>query len=117
MQNTGSPLLDQISPKKILLVLLSVLSIGAVFYHYVENLSWLDSIYFCVVTLATVGYGDITPQTDAGKIFTIFYILIGVGIIASTVGYLLRYVAAHQVSTHVIKKLSEDIDLNKKPKK
>lgn len=56
---------------------------GAFFYHHVENLSWVDSIYFCVITLATVGYGDITPHTDIGKIFTIFYILSGVGIIAT----------------------------------
>lgn len=59
------------------------LAIGTVFYHYVEDFSWLDSIYFCVVTLATVGYGDITPETSAGKIFTMFYILSGIGLIAT----------------------------------
>lgn len=56
---------------------------GAVFYHIVEKLSWLNAVYFCVITLATVGYGDITPHTDAGKLFTIFYVLVGIGIIAT----------------------------------
>lgn len=79
-----------IQPKSIIGTILTVIGIGAVFYHYVEGLSWLDSFYFCVITLTTVGYGDITPQTDIGKVFTIFYILIGVGIIAGSLSYLLR---------------------------
>jgi hypothetical protein len=66
---------------------------GSVFYHFVEDLRWIDAVYFCVVTLATVGYGDITPQTDLGKLFTIFYILWGVGIIATFVNLLVKRAA------------------------
>ena len=43
-----------------------------------EDLRLLDSFYFSVVTLATVGYGDFTPQTDAGKLFTAVYVLVGI---------------------------------------
>lgn len=53
---------------------------GAVFYHIVEKLSWLNAFYFTTVTLATVGYGDIVPHTPAGKLFTMFYIFFGVTI-------------------------------------
>lgn len=67
-----------------------ILGVGTVFYHYVERFSWLDAYYFCVVTLATVGYGDLTPKTDIGKLFTTFYILSGVGIITAFISVSLR---------------------------
>lgn len=60
-----------------------VLCIGATFFHNTEHWSWLNSFYFCTVTLTTVGYGDITPKTDAGKLFDMFYIVVGIGILAA----------------------------------
>ncbi|MFM8323161.1 MAG: potassium channel family protein [Chloroflexota bacterium] len=64
-------------------VVAGVLAIGSSFYHYVEGWRWLDSLYFSVITLATVGYGDFTPKTDAGKIFTMLYIFTGIGLLVS----------------------------------
>jgi hypothetical protein len=55
---------------------------GTVFYHLVEGWAWLDAAYFCVVTLATIGYGDLAPKTGAGKAFTVVFVLIGIGILA-----------------------------------
>ena len=60
---------------------LSTLLIGTLFYHWVEGWSYLDSIYFCVVSLGTVGYGDFTPKTPIGKIFTIVYLINGIVIL------------------------------------
>lgn len=60
-------------------------AVGVLFYHHVENLSWLDAYYFSIVTLTTVGYGDIHLSTAAGKIFTTIYILVGVGIITTLI--------------------------------
>lgn len=76
--------------QQITVATLLVLCIGTIFYHIVEHLSWLDAIYFCVVTLATVGYGDIVPKTPLGKIFTVFYILIGISILAFFANSLIR---------------------------
>ena len=60
-----------------------LLATGTVFYILVEHWTLLDALYFCVVTLATVGYGDLYPTTDLGKAFTIVYILTGVGILVA----------------------------------
>ena len=54
---------------------------GTFFYHNIEKWKILDSLYFSVTTLTTVGLGDFTPKTDAGKIFTMIYIFIGIGVI------------------------------------
>ena len=57
-----------------------LLLIGTVFYARTEGWSVLDALYFCVVTLATLGYGDFAPRTSLGKVFTIVYVLIGAGV-------------------------------------
>ena len=54
------------------------------FYRLVEGWSLLDSLYFSVVTIASVGYGDFAPQTVLGKIFTISYIFAGIGLFVAT---------------------------------
>ena len=69
--------------RDLLITTLIILGIGSIVYHYLEDWNWLDSIYFSIITLTTIGYGDFSPQTDGGKLFTIFYILIGIGIILS----------------------------------
>lgn len=71
--------------RSLLLTSLVILAFGSTVYHYVEGWSWLDSIYFSIITLTTIGYGDFSPQTNEGKLFTIFYIIIGIGIILSFV--------------------------------
>jgi len=48
------------------------------FYHLSEWWSWIDSFYFSVTTLATVGYGDLAPTKDSSKLFTVFFIIFGV---------------------------------------
>lgn len=60
---------------------LATLLIGTLFYHWMEGWSYLDSLYFCVVSLGTVGYGDLTPTTPAAKVFTILYLINGIAIL------------------------------------
>ncbi|MDT5015181.1 MAG: voltage-gated potassium channel [Mycobacterium sp.] len=76
---------------RILLGIVAItLATGTVVYHYAEHLAWIDAYYFSVVTLATVGYGDSAPQTTFGKLFTTFYIFLGVGILATFISYNMR---------------------------
>lgn len=69
---------------------------GVVIYHHLEGWRWLDAFYFCVVSLTTVGYGDITPKTDAGKLFTTVYLIIGIAIIAWVINNLLKVAIARK---------------------
>ena len=55
---------------------------GTIFYSTVEKLSPLDSLYLSFMTLTTIGYGDVHPVTDLGKIFTMVYATVGLGIMA-----------------------------------
>ena len=57
---------------------LCIMNIGAFLYQWLENWSWLDSLYFVVITLATIGYGDFVPTTPITKLLTIFYSLNGI---------------------------------------
>lgn len=58
-----------------------VLTTGTLLFHWLEDWSLLDALYFSVVTLATIGYGDLTPTTNAAKLVAILYIFVGVGIL------------------------------------
>jgi voltage-gated potassium channel len=72
--------------RALLVLVLLYLCLGTVFYRFTEGWRWLDAFYFTLITLATIGYGDFTPQTDRGKIFTILYILIGLGLVGALIG-------------------------------
>lgn len=80
-----------------------MIGLGTVFYHQVEHFTWLDSYYFSVVTLATVGYGDLSPVTTLGKLFTTAYIFTGVGLIGAFVSYSLRRRAHKAQERHNIR--------------
>jgi voltage-gated potassium channel Kch len=73
--------LDDDAFRATLVLLVGLLLAGTLIYPVLEGWSMVDSLYFSVVTLATVGYGDIHPVTDLGKLFTVLYILAGVGVL------------------------------------
>lgn len=70
---------------RLLMILTATLiGVASAAFRWAEGWSWLDSIYFSVITISTVGYGDIAPRTDAGKIITICYVLCGLGLFVAT---------------------------------
>jgi hypothetical protein len=64
--------------RPILLYALIMITISAALYHWLEGWSWLDAVYFVVITVATIGYGDFTPTQPITKILTIFVGINGV---------------------------------------
>jgi voltage-gated potassium channel Kch len=60
-------------------------------YHRFEGWSIIDSLYFSAITLTTVGYGDLSPTRPGTKVFTIVFIIVGIGILLAFV----KLVAKH----------------------
>jgi len=73
----------------LLFVAAGIIVIGSFVIHSVESQhpdsqinSMLDAVWWTVATVTTVGYGDIVPVTDTGKIVAIFYMFFGIGVLA-----------------------------------
>lgn len=67
----------------------AVLAAGVVGFMALEGLAFFDALYMTVVTVATVGYGDIVPRTFAGRTFTMVLIIAGVGMTYYTLTFLI----------------------------
>lgn len=80
---------------------------GTIFYWRVEDWTIIQSLYFSVVTLTTVGFGDFTPTTPGAQIFTIFYILTGIGVfVALLASVAQQYIAQKTESPSARERLS-----------
>ena len=80
-----------------LVVISIVVTLGAVVMGQLEGISFLDGCYWSIVTSTTVGYGDVTPKSDDGRIFASFYAFITVGVMGWAVGQ----IASSTISTSV----------------
>jgi voltage-gated potassium channel len=66
-------------------MLFFTLLVGATGYHFLEGFSFFQALYLTVVTISTVGYGDVYARSTGGMVFTIFLIIVGVGTMFYTV--------------------------------
>ncbi len=74
------------------LVLFFVLLLtGIAGYMFIESYSFFDALYMTVITVGTVGYMEVHPLSDAGRVFTVVIILINIGAFTFFVTYLTRY--------------------------
>jgi hypothetical protein len=70
---------------KILLPLMGFLALGGIL-GYIEGWSVIDTIYFSAITVTGVGYGDVAPLSQEGRVFAIFYVPIGLVILLNAIG-------------------------------
>jgi voltage-gated potassium channel len=87
----------------VLLVFLTLLT-GTIFYSVQEGWGVIDAFYFSVTTLTTVGFGDPAPTTPVGKLFTVGYILSGLGLIAGFI----NAIAAENLSSRTRRGRNEE---------
>jgi len=65
----------------ILISIAAVLTFGTLGFVYLEQYPWLDAFYMTLTTITTVGYQEIHPLSQSGRLFNSFFIFFGVGII------------------------------------
>jgi len=91
---------------KALLLILLVFAVGTIgFYHLLDGLTFIDSLYLTVVTLATVGYGDFSPHANMPlggnpyiiKFFAIFIILFGMSALIYGIGVMTEYIVSGEM--------------------
>merc|ERR1712166_41148 len=69
---------------------------GVLFFVLQKKWNIIDCVYFTVLTLTTIGYGDMAPETSAKKIFTTFYVLVGFCILGYALGQVARLVSQRE---------------------
>ncbi|KAL2930744.1 Two-pore potassium channel 3 [Bienertia sinuspersici] len=81
------------------LLLLVYLSFGVLIYWFnrhqfsgSETHPVIDALYFCIVTMCTIGYGDITPNSATTKLFSVLFVLVGFGFVDILLSGMVTYV-------------------------
>lgn len=67
-----------------IMIVISIILVGGYIMHYLEGWSLIDSYYWAVLTLTTIGTPELIPKLAITKIFIIFYILLGVSLVLYT---------------------------------
>lgn len=92
-------------------VLFLLVVIGTAGYMLIEGWPFLDSIYMTVTTVATVGFGEIHPLSNAGRVFTLFLIVTGVSVFFYLVGSVAQFMFEGQIQRILgRKKVEKKID-------
>lgn len=91
----------------ILFLLGTVLVAGAIGYQLIEGWSFFDGLYMTVITVASVGYGETHPLSDAGRIFTMFLILTGSGILLYSISMITAIFVEGEL-TDILKRMKMD---------
>jgi len=72
--------------------MLTLWLIGTIGYVLIDNYTWFNAFYMTIITVATVGYGEVEPLSNSGKIFTAFLILTSFGTFAYAVSSITKFV-------------------------
>lgn len=84
-------------------LILLMLLIGTIFFHYTEGWNWVDSFYFSGGTITTLGYGDLVPTQSLTKIFVVFYTIFTLGLVLYSASIIASRIV-HGITIHRIRK-------------
>lgn len=91
-------------------ILIFILLLSIVMGHQ-EGWSYVDTFYYAIITTTTVGYGDITPQTQSMRLFAVFFIPLSVAVLASILGRIAGFYMQRQAAKHEKNFLEKELTL------
>lgn len=77
---------------RIIIFIVAVFLLGIGGYMFIENFSLMEAFYMTAITLTTTGFGEVRPLSDAGRLFTIVMLFLGVGVIAYVLGSSVEFI-------------------------
>lgn len=80
-------------------ITIGIILLGAGVYSVAEGVNYLDSVWWAVATITTVGYGDISPHTEIGRAVAIILMITGIGLIGSITSTVTAYFMNENDST------------------
>ncbi|WP_320046475.1 potassium channel protein [uncultured Ilyobacter sp.] len=82
-------------------ILVIIFMLGILGYYYIEEYSFINSLYMTFITLSTVGFGEVEPLTNQGKIFTCLLILAGISVVIYALGHLTTFFIEGQMKNYL----------------
>ncbi|MBE2894983.1 two pore domain potassium channel family protein [Spirabiliibacterium falconis] len=76
--------------RALLVLYMAILFGGTLFYHRIEQFSWIDALLFSVATSATIDFHHVYVQSPLGKLFSMLYLFVSVGVFFSLAIYIAR---------------------------
>ena len=95
------------------LILIVLITVIAVTFKYIEDWSFIDSFYFAICMLTTLGYGDVVPKKDEGKIFFIFSSFFGTFCLAKILNLYLNLMSEYRLRKFLKNFRKNNIEMNR----
>lgn len=86
--------------KALFFLIATTLLSGTIFYWTMEGMEPIDALYLSFMTLTTIGYGDVYPITALGKVFTMLYAAVGVGLMGMFISVIAKAYIYSKESKH-----------------
>lgn len=91
-----------------LLLVIVIVWFGSYYFSILEGRSYFDSLYFSVISITSLGYGDISPQTVWGKIIAMVYAVVGLPLFLVASSFIVQILTTSQTKARQKRKTERE---------